>query len=82
MLDEPFRGIDLGARADIAALLRTDGIEAAVVVSSDPEEVLEVADRVLVVVAGAVVGEVRPGPGVEAELVELMATGAPVAVTS
>ncbi|GAA3796997.1 sugar ABC transporter ATP-binding protein [Cellulomonas soli] len=61
VLDEPFRGVDLGARADIAALLRSGEVQAAIVASSDPEEVLEVADRVLVLAGGTVVGEVRPG---------------------
>jgi simple sugar transport system ATP-binding protein len=60
LLDEPFRGVDLGARADLAALLRTGRVEAAIVASSDPEEILEVADRILVLAAGRIVGEVRP----------------------
>jgi len=60
VLDEPFRGIDLGARADIAALLRSGGVRAAIVASSDPEEILEVADRILILADGAVAGGVRP----------------------
>lgn len=60
VLDEPFRGVDLQARADIASLLRSGEVEAAVVAASDPEEVLEVADRVLVMAGGAIVGEFRP----------------------
>ena len=60
ILDEPFRGVDIGARALIAEKLRenerTDGF---IVASSDPEEVIEVADRVLVMVDGALVAELQ-----------------------
>ncbi len=58
IFDEPFRGVDIGARADIAAMLRTSAC--ALVTSSDPEEILEVADRVLIVSNGCVVAEVDP----------------------
>src|SRR5207248_7496246 len=50
LLNEPTRGVDVGARADIYALLaglRATGL-AVVVCSSDLEEVLEVSDRVIV----------------------------------
>jgi ribose transport system ATP-binding protein len=50
ILDEPTRGIDVGARAEIyrhIAKLASDGI-AVVVVSSDMEEVIGLCDRVLV----------------------------------
>jgi simple sugar transport system ATP-binding protein len=61
VLDEPFRGVDLGARGDIAALIRSGGAMATIVASSDPEEILEVADRILVLSGGRLVGEVSPG---------------------
>lgn len=76
VLDEPFRGVDLGARADIAGLLRSGEVQAAVVASSDPEEVLEVADRVLVLAEGTVVGEFRPGDLDADELAALLAGAA------
>jgi simple sugar transport system ATP-binding protein len=60
VLDEPFRGVDLGARADLAALIRSGAVRAAIVASSDPEEILEVADRILVLAQGRIVGEIRP----------------------
>lgn len=59
VLDEPFRGVDIGARADIARLIRAADA-ATVVASSDPEEILEVADRVLVMADGGIVGEIDP----------------------
>ncbi len=59
LLNEPTRGIDVGARADIYSLLaelRGKGL-AVVVCSSDLEEVLEVSDRVLVLAKGRMAGE-------------------------
>jgi ribose transport system ATP-binding protein len=63
-LDEPTRGVDVGARTEIYSLVRSlaeQGL-AVVVVSSDVEEVLGLADRVLVVREGVVVHE---GPAEE-----------------
>ncbi|GMA27264.1 sugar ABC transporter ATP-binding protein [Arenivirga flava] len=74
VLDEPFRGVDLGARGDIGALIRSSAVEAALVASSDPEEILEVADRIVVLAGGAVVGEFRPDELDEARLAELLVT--------
>ncbi len=57
LLDEPTRGVDVGARAEIYALVAelTAAGTAVVVVSSEIEEVLGLADRVLVVSEGRVV---------------------------
>ncbi|MBD8080155.1 sugar ABC transporter ATP-binding protein [Cellulosimicrobium arenosum] len=59
LLDEPTRGVDVGARAEIYALIRrlADEGAAVVVVSSEIPEVLGLADRVLVVSEGRVVHE-------------------------
>jgi len=46
LLDEPFQGVDVGARADIAAAVRGLLEVATLVATSDPEEALEVADRI------------------------------------
>ena len=59
LLDEPTRGVDVGARSEIYALIRSlanRGV-AVVVVSSEMEEVLGLADRVLVIREGRVVHE-------------------------
>ena len=70
LLDEPTRGVDVGARTEIYALIRrlADSGVAVVLVSSEVPEVLGLADRVLVVREGRVVHtapERRPrrGPG-------------------
>ncbi|WP_028659398.1 sugar ABC transporter ATP-binding protein [Nocardioides insulae] len=64
LLDEPTRGVDVGARTEIYNLIRrlADEGVAVVVVSSEVEEVLGLADRVLVVREGSVVHE---GPATE-----------------
>ena len=73
ILDEPFRGIDIGARGGISAALREFSKNSAVVVSSsDPEEVIEVADRVLVMVEGRIVCEVVSNELTPEEFVEIM----------
>ncbi len=58
LLDEPTRGIDVGARASIYEILHAlarDGV-AVIVVSSDLEEVLGVSNRILVMAAGRQTG--------------------------
>ena len=58
VLDEPFRGIDIGARGLIGRALREYSETTPVLVcSSDPEEVIEVADRVLIMVESRIVHE-------------------------
>lgn len=66
LLDEPTRGVDVGARAELYAVIRRladDGL-AVLLVSSEVPEVLGLADRVLVLREGAVVHESpHGGPG-------------------
>ncbi|HEV7949502.1 MAG TPA: sugar ABC transporter ATP-binding protein [Glaciihabitans sp.] len=56
LLDEPTRGVDVGARAEIYGLIRrlAEQGTAIVIVSSEIEEVLGLADRVLVIGDGRV----------------------------
>jgi ribose transport system ATP-binding protein len=57
LLDEPTRGVDVGARAEIYSLIRELAAAgtAIVIVSSEIEEVLGLADDVLVIAEGRVV---------------------------
>lgn len=57
VLNEPTRGVDVGARAEIYGKLKsmTDEGMAIVMYSTDLEEVLEVADRVVTIFGGTVV---------------------------
>ncbi|WP_440711761.1 sugar ABC transporter ATP-binding protein [Herbiconiux sp. YIM B11900] len=56
LLDEPTQGVDIGSRSDIYALLRRAAENGTTVIfaSSDPEEIITLADRVLVLVEGRV----------------------------
>ncbi|MEP9315993.1 sugar ABC transporter ATP-binding protein [Pseudomonas sp. LABIM340] len=58
ILDEPFQGVDVRARRDIGQRIRASASgRATLVICSDPDEALEIADRILVVRDGAVVAE-------------------------
>jgi len=59
ILDEPTRGVDIGARAEIHRLIRGLAARgmAVLVVSSEPEELPDVCDRVFVMVEGRIVRE-------------------------
>lgn len=56
VLDEPFRGVDIGARAGIGRRLRAlaAGGAAVVITSSDVDEILQGCDRILVLGDGVV----------------------------
>ena len=58
IFDEPTRGIDVGAKAEIYALLHAlaDQGAAVLMISSDMEEVIGVSDRVAVMCRGAITG--------------------------
>ncbi|MFW6866992.1 sugar ABC transporter ATP-binding protein [Nocardioides sp. CPCC 206347] len=67
LLDEPTQGVDAGARAEIYRMVRAavDAGASAIVVSSDPEELARVADRVLVIAHGRLSAELT-GPSLTA----------------
>ena len=59
IVDEPTRGIDIGAKAEVHSILRNLASRsvAIIIISSDLPEVLSLADRVLVMREGRLVGE-------------------------
>ncbi|MDB5524940.1 MAG: hypothetical protein JWM58_2703 [Rhizobium sp.] len=59
ILDEPTRGVDIGARADIHRLIRSLAARgmAVIVVSSEPDELPDLCDRVLVMAESHIVSE-------------------------
>jgi ABC-type sugar transport system ATPase subunit len=61
LLDEPTRGIDVGAKADVHELIRelSAGGVAVLFVASDVEELLALAHRVVVLFRGRVVAELE-----------------------
>ena len=61
LLDEPFQGVDVGARQDIIAAIRAHAGRATLIATSDPEEAHEVADRVIEIDHHSLVDRARGG---------------------
>jgi galactofuranose transport system ATP-binding protein len=79
LLDEPTRGIDVGAKAEVQSLideLASEGL-GVVLVSSDAEELVEGADRVVVLRDGVVVGTLIGDNVTTEDLLETIATAVP-----
>jgi ribose transport system ATP-binding protein len=80
LLDEPTRGVDVGARAELYAVIRRladDGL-AVLLVSSEVPEVLGLADRVLVLREGRVVHTAPARELDEHRVLDLVMEGNPV----
>jgi ribose transport system ATP-binding protein len=76
VVDEPTRGIDVGAKAEIYRLLRAlthDGVSI-LMISSDMEEILQISDRVAVMHEGRLTGIVARADCTE-QLVMTLAVG-------
>ena len=75
MLDEPTRGIDVGAKAEVRRLIDelAEGGLAVLLVSSDTEELVEGSHRIVVLREGSVVTELRGGQVTEKALVQAIA---------
>jgi ribose transport system ATP-binding protein len=70
VLDEPTRGVDVGARQEIYGIIRelaADGV-GVIVVSSDLPEVLSICQRVLVMHEGRITGELAASEMTEAKI--------------
>lgn len=76
ILDEPTRGIDVGAKAEIqeaVAELAEEGV-AVVFVSSELEEVVRLSERIVVLKDHEKIGEIQNGPDITAqEIVDIIA---------
>ena len=75
LLDEPTRGIDIGAKAEVQALIQqlADQGRGIVLISSELEDVVEGSTRVVVLNRGTVVGELDRDAIDEHKIMELMA---------
>jgi ribose transport system ATP-binding protein len=73
ILDEPTRGIDVGAKAEIYRLMRELAAGGAVIlmISSDMEEVLNVSDRVAVMHEGQITGVLERADCSEENIMQL-----------
>lgn len=74
IVDEPTRGIDIGAKFEIHQLLRTMAAEgtAVIVISSELAEVMMVSDRIVVMRSGSLSGSVPQHEATEERLVGMM----------
>jgi ribose transport system ATP-binding protein len=80
MLDEPTRGVDIGAKQEIYSLMEKLAAEGVAIlfVSSEMEEVLGMADRALVMHEGRITGELSRAKLSEEAIMELAVGGSSV----
>ena len=80
IMDEPTRGVDVGAKFDIYQLIRQlnkDGI-AILMISSELPEILGLSDRILVMREGKIVAELTPKETTEEMIIEFATTNTTV----
>jgi inositol transport system ATP-binding protein len=78
IVDEPTRGIDVGAKAEVHQVLfdmAAEGV-AVIVISSELPEVMAVSDRIVTFKNGVITGSVAGSEATEEQLMRLMALGA------
>jgi erythritol transport system ATP-binding protein len=80
LMDEPSRGIDIGAKAEIYQKMRTLAAEGIgiIFVTSDLEEVLALSDRIIVLADGRISGEF----GRESDAADVIAAATPASAKS
>jgi putative multiple sugar transport system ATP-binding protein len=74
ILDEPTRGIDVGAKYEIYTIINrmvADG-KAVIVISSELPEILGVCDRIYTLSVGRITGEVPISEATQEKLMTLM----------
>lgn len=79
MLDEPTRGVDIGAKSEIYRIIEklAEKGTAILVISSDLPELVGICDRVVVMREGVIAGEVggETGMAIDSETIIAIATG-------
>lgn len=80
VLDEPTRGIDVGAKRAVYASVRSNALKgrAIIIVSSELPELLAITDRILVFYQGAVCAEYDTAEANEESITHAAITGQPV----
>lgn len=77
IVDEPTRGIDVGAKSDVHQVLfdmAKKGV-AVLVISSDLPEIMAISDRIITLSEGRVTGEIHGDEATEEKLMSMMAVG-------
>jgi ABC-type sugar transport system ATPase subunit len=77
IVDEPTRGIDVAAKAEVHQLLYdlADAGIAVIAISSELPEVMTISDRILTMRQGRITGEMAAAEATEERLMQLMALG-------
>lgn len=77
ILDEPTRGIDVNAKAEIHALITrlADEGKSIIVISSETQELISLVDRIIVMKEGSLVTEVDPKQVTEQEVIRFAMLG-------
>jgi ABC-type sugar transport system ATPase subunit len=77
ILDEPTRGVDVGAKAEIYRIMRELSAQglAVLMISSELTEVVGMADRVVVMREGRITGELQGADATEESIMHLATTG-------
>ena len=77
LLDDPTRGVDVGAKADMHEIVRelAAGGRVVLISSTDPDELIELCDRVAVFFRGRLCAELSGAGLTQAALLHTMATG-------
>ena len=78
LLDEPTRGVDIGAKAEIYAIInQMVAVDVSIVIaSSDLLELIGLCDRIVVLCEGSIAGELQRGEATEETIALLSAGGA------
>lgn len=77
IVDEPTRGIDVGAKSEVHQVLfdmAKQGV-AVLVISSDLPEIMAISDRIITLSEGRVTGEIHGDEATEEKLMSMMAIG-------
>ncbi|MCA9183783.1 MAG: sugar ABC transporter ATP-binding protein, partial [Planctomycetales bacterium] len=73
IVDEPTRGVDVGAKVEVHQLLieLAERGTAVIVISSDLTEVLAIGERIMVMACGQIVGEMSGDEATEERIIHL-----------
>ncbi len=84
IVDEPTRGVDVGAKSEIHRILRqyAEQGNGVIVVSSELPELLGLCDRIIVMREGRIAGEVQGDAATEERVIALAMGGDPAGVAS
>ena len=73
IMDEPTKGVDVGAKAEIYAIMGdlAKKVYAIILISSEMPEILGMADRIVVMCNGHKTGELNRGEATQERILEL-----------